>query len=230
MRCTFGKRRPSMDANTALQDRFLTQFFTSAVADGFYLTGGTALARFYFHHRESIDLDLFTNQPDVDFDAVNRAVLGILQTLDLRIQSQVTTAAFLQYIVDDQNGVTLKVDMVRDVPVHFGDTLEINGVRLDSLENIGANKVLAIFGRTDAKDFIDLYWILQRTSLAFGDLYALAKGKDLGLSELYLAYALHSAARIKLFPRMLEPLPWDQIVAFFEALARDLLLRAAPDK
>lgn len=219
-----------MDANLALQDRFLAQFFASAVAGNFYLTGGTALARFYFHHRESIDLDLFTNRSDADFDAVNRGVLTILQTLDLQIQSQVTTAAFLQYIVNDANNVSLKVDVVRDVPVHFGDTVDISGVRLDSLENIGVNKVLAVFGRTDAKDFIDLYWILQRTSFSFDHLYTLAKEKDLGLSELYLAYALHNAAKIKLFPRMLEPLPWEQIVAFFEALARDLLLRSAPDQ
>lgn len=218
-----------MDVNTALQDRFLALFFTNAVADSFYLTGGTALARFYFHHRESIDLDLFTNQRDADFDAVNRAVLGILQTLALRIQSQVTTPTFLQYIVVNDSGVTLKVDFVKDVPVHFGATREIDGLRLDSLENIGANKVLAVFGRTDAKDFIDLYWILQRTNLMFDDLYALAKEKDLGLSELYLAYALHSAAKIKLFPRMLEPLPWERILVYFEELARDLLLRSAPD-
>lgn len=218
-----------MDVNTALQDRFLALFFTNAVADSFYLTGGTALARFYFHHRESIDLDLFTNQRDADFDAVNRAVLGILQTLALRIQSQVTTPTFLQYIVVNDSDVTLKVDFVKDVPVHFGATREIDGLRLDSLENIGANKVLAVFGRTDAKDFIDLYWILQRTNLMFDDLYALAKEKDLGLSELYLAYALHSAAKIKLFPRMLEPLPWEQILIYFEGLARDLLLRSAPD-
>lgn len=218
-----------MDVNTALQDRFLALFFTNAVADSFYLTGGTALARFYFHHRESIDLDLFTNQRDADFDAVNRAVLGILQTLALRIQSQVTTPTFLQYIVVNDSDVTLKVDFVKDVPVHFGATREIDGLRLDSLENIGANKVLAVFGRTDAKDFIDLYWILQRTNLMFDDLYALAKEKDLGLSELYLAYALHSAAKIKLFPRMLEPLSWEQILIYFEELARDLLLRSAPD-
>jgi predicted nucleotidyltransferase component of viral defense system len=121
------------------------------------------------------------------------------------------------------------VDLVKDVPVHFGATREIDSLRLDSLENIGANKVLAVFGRTDAKDFIDLYWILQRTNLMFDDLYALAKEKDLGLSELYLAYALHSAAKIKLFPRMLEPLPWEQILIYFEELARDLLLRSAPD-
>lgn len=121
------------------------------------------------------------------------------------------------------------MDLVKDVPVHFGATREIDGLRLDSLENIGANKVLAVFGRTDAKDFIDLYWILQRTNLMFDDLYALAKEKDLGLSELYLAYALHSAAKIKLFPRMLEPLPWEQILIYFEELARDLLLRSAPE-
>ncbi len=92
-----------MDANAAIQDQFLAQFFASVVADGFYLTGGTALARFYFHHRESIDLDLFTNEPDADFDAVNRAVLGILQALDLRIQSQVTTqiVAFFEVLARD---------------------------------------------------------------------------------------------------------------------------------
>lgn len=62
MRCRSGKWQRLMDANIVLQDRFLAQFFASAVADSFYLTGGTALARFYFHHRESIDLNLFTNQ------------------------------------------------------------------------------------------------------------------------------------------------------------------------
>lgn len=230
MRCMYGKQHPAMDANTTLQDRFLAQFFVSAVADSFYLTGGTALARFYFHHRESIDLDLFTNQTDADFDTVNRAILGILHKLDLRIQSQVTTATFLQYIVLDGHGVSLKVDVVRDVPVYFGVTHTVGGIRLDSLENIGMNKVLAVFGRTDAKDFIDLYWILQRTGLTFDYLYSLAKEKDLGLSELYLAYALHNAIKIKLFPRMLEPLPWDHILVFFEGLAKDLLLRAAPDQ
>ena len=120
-----------MDVNTALQDQFLARFFTNAVSDSFYLTGGTALARFYFHHRESIDLDLFTNQLDADFDAVNRAVLGILQALSLRIQSQVTTPTFLQYIFVDASGVTLKVDLVKDVPVHFGAMREVGGLRKD---------------------------------------------------------------------------------------------------
>ena len=118
---------------------------------------------------------------------------------------------------------------MKDVPVHFGDLVTKSGVRIDSLENIGSNKVLAVFGRTDAKDFIDLYWILQHTDLKFDGLYRQAQKKDLGLSEFYLAYALQNIEKIRLFPRMLEPLAWDEIKVFFQALARMLLTQIKPD-
>jgi predicted nucleotidyltransferase component of viral defense system len=218
-----------MDANLALQDRFLERFFAGPLAEYFYLTGGTALARFYFYHRESLDLDLFTNDWEQDFARVNQTSLGILHSLELLITSQVVTDTFIQYIVTDASGASLKVDLVKDIPVHFGDLLTKNGVRIDSLENIGSNKVLAVFGRTDAKDFIDLYWILQYTALKFDDLYRQAREKDRGLSELYLAYALQNIEKIHLFPRMLEPLAWDEIRVFFETLARMLLTQIKPD-
>jgi hypothetical protein len=35
--------------------------------------------------------------------------------------------------------------------------------------------------------------------------------------------------KIRLFPHMLEPLPWDEIRTFFHALARALLARIKPD-
>jgi predicted nucleotidyltransferase component of viral defense system len=217
-----------MNANFALQDRFLERFFASPLAEHFYLTGGTALARFYFHHRESLDLDLFTNDFGQDFAQVNQVILGILHALILQITSQVVTDTFIQYIVADLAGTPLKFDLVKDIPVHFGDLLTRDEVRLDSLENIGSNKVLAIFGRTDAKDFIDLYWILHHTGLKFDDLYCQAREKDLGLSELYLAYALQNVEKIRLFPRMLQPLPWDEMKVFYQSLARDLLYRIKP--
>jgi predicted nucleotidyltransferase component of viral defense system len=218
-----------MNANFALQDRFLERFFAGPLSEHFYLTGGTALARFYFHHRESLDLDLFTNDFGQDFAQVNQAILGILHALELQITNQVVTDTFIQYIVADQVGVSLKVDLVKDVPVHFGEIGVKDGVRLDSLQNIGSNKVLAIFGRTDAKDFIDLYWILQHTDLKFDDLYRQAREKDLGLSELYLAYALQKVEKIRLFPRMIQPLLWEDMKVFFQALARALLERIKPN-
>lgn len=218
-----------MNPSYALQDHFLERFFSGPVAEYYYLTGGTALSRFYFHHRESFDLDLFTNDQSQDFAHVNQLVLGILYELGLQITKQVTTSTFIQYIVTDSAGDTLKVDIVKDIPVHFGEIKVKDKVRVDSLENIGSNKVLAVFGRTDAKDFIDLYWILHNTTFQFDSLFQQAKEKDLGLSELYLAYALQNINKITLFPPMLASLPWDDIKIYFQTLARELLARIKPN-
>ena len=43
-----------------LQQEVLKFFFAQPVGRPYFLTGGTALSGFYFYHRESIDLDLFT--------------------------------------------------------------------------------------------------------------------------------------------------------------------------
>ena len=45
-----------------LQDRILAR--VAAIGSGFYLSGGTAAARGYLHHRYSDDLDMFVNDDD----------------------------------------------------------------------------------------------------------------------------------------------------------------------
>lgn len=75
-----------MSASFALQDRFLERFFAAPFSQQFYLTGGTALARFYFQHRESLDLDLFTEDQEQDFAQINQTTLRILALLGLQIR------------------------------------------------------------------------------------------------------------------------------------------------
>ena len=214
--------------NLALQARVLQEFFAGEISGTFYLTGGTALARYYFQHRKSLDLDLFTNEQAVDFDFINRSALRLWGRLGLGILNQVSTGGYLQYIVEDEDQTTLKVDIVKDIPVHFGELRQEGSIQVDSLENIGSNKVLAVFGRTEAKDFIDLYWILQQTSWQFDQLFEMGKQKDLGLSELYLAYAMQNVASIQHLPQMLKPLDWGEVVDYFQQLSRDLLMRIRP--
>lgn len=222
--CTF-----CMAVNYHLQDQFLEQFFTSQFGPDFYLTGGTALARWYFHHRESVDLDLFTQNQDTDFAAVNLLVEKIGLTMGLRTVGQVVTNTFLQYIFEDASGESLKVDFVKDIPVHFGEFRQEGNVKVDSLENIGSNKVLAIFGRTDHKDFIDLYYILQETKLAFEYLISLAKKKDVGLTEFYLANSINQLQTATQMPVLLKPLDVDAYKAFYERLSKELLVKLKPE-
>ena len=217
-----------MGVNYSLQDTFLSAFFHSQLGHDFYLTGGTALARFYFHHRESVDLDFFTQNQSLDFANTHQALLSMISGLGLTVLRTISVDAFLQYICEDAHGAGLKIDVVKDVPIHFGAIVEKNGIRLDALENIGANKILTVFGRTDAKDFIDLYWILTKTAYTFDHLFSLARRKDVGLEEIFLSYALDKVSDLEKFPTMLTDLPWKEIVRYFQDISRQLLLKIKP--
>lgn len=219
-----------MVVNTKLQDQFLELFFSSAVAEDFYLTGGTALARFYFHHRESVDLDLFTNNQEVDFDQVSAIMRGIVHRSQLKVVKTIVTDTFIQYITEGSKEKNLKVDIVKDTPVRFGEIVVKGKLRLDSVENIGSNKIAAIFGRTDGKDFVDLYMILKRTKLTFDHLYAQAKRKDLGLSEFYLAEALAAVNKVELFPKVTPLIDEKELKAFYTGLSHRLLMKIKPEE
>ena len=211
-----------------LQDDFLEEFFSENLTSDFYLTGGTALSRFYLNHRISDDIDLFTQNQKIDMSTVNFLVLKILSNLKLEIVKQVNTDTFLQYITKSKSGNTLKIDFVKDIPVHFGEFKMVDKVRIDSLENIGSNKVLTILGRSDAKDLIDRYFILQTTKLKIDFLYELATKKDLGLSEFYLANSMHQIQKISIYPKMLVKFDKTKLLKFYSDLARKLLLKIKP--
>jgi Nucleotidyl transferase AbiEii toxin, Type IV TA system len=64
----------SLGELSAAQRDVLDRLAASELADIFYLSGGTALAAFYLHHRQSEDLDLFSRQrfdPASVLDLVN---------------------------------------------------------------------------------------------------------------------------------------------------------------
>lgn len=213
-----------MAVNYLLQDKFLQAFFSSRFGPDFYLTGGTALARFYFHHRESVDLDLFTQNKQVDFNELNITISQFASDLRLTPQKTVVTDTFLQYIYTEG----LKIDFVKDIPVHFGDFKQDGIIRLDSLENIGSNKILAIFGRLAIKDFIDLYFLLQETDFSFDHFYNLATKKDLGLTEFYLANSVDRVDEAGEYPTLLKPLDKTKMRKFYKDLAQQLLLKIKP--
>lgn len=217
-------------ADYKLQDKFLKEFFSESFASDFYLTGGTALSRFYLNHRLSDDIDLFTQNQKIDLSHVNSLVLKILDKLNLKIINQVNTDTFLQYITHSKSGNTLKIDFIKEIPVHFGEFKMEGNIQVDSLENIGSNKVLTIFGRRDTKDFIDLYFILQKSKLKFDYLYNLATKKDLGLSEFYLANSMHQIENLTIYPKMLVKLDKNKLVEFYKKLSEKLLLSIKPHK
>ena len=137
-----------------------------------YLTGGTALSRFYFQHRLSEDLDFFTTTDDLKLIANDLRLRLIAQGYEVEIKKlDIYFARF--YVL--HAGATLKVEFVKEF--HLIDPLiqTEHGIYINSLEDIGANKITAFEDRAAIKDIVDLYYITQR--LPFPRLFELADRK-----------------------------------------------------
>ncbi len=211
---------------TPLQADFLVHFFATEVGPSFFLTGGTALAAFHLHHRLSVDLDLFT----VDDLALREADVLIPQLavgLNCRIGRARRTEHFRQFLLEPETEEPLTIDLVRDLGPQYGERVKIGDIIVDSIENIGANKLTAILGRTEPKDFVDLYFIL-RAGYDFDDLLAKAQEKDLGLQPFFLAGALLQVRHIRHLPATDPPLTLPELQDFIIVLANRLLDRLHP--
>ncbi len=210
------------------QIKILSLFFKSDFGKPFFLTGGTALAGFYLAHRESQDLDFFSLEP---FDTL--ALQTTLQEIAAETEAEVTSSHRSQmfnefFLSNKKEGWTQKIDIVQEQPKRFGEIVSVDSVQVDSLINIATNKILAIFGRLEPKDYIDLYAIITQTELQFDELFELAKQKDTGLSEFYFANTIADVTQFTTLPVMKIPFDKDAFVKFYQDLSNDLLLKVKP--
>lgn len=213
---------------TPLQAAFLQAFFAAPIGRSFFLTGGTALAAFHLYHRLSDDLDLFTLD-DMALEASVHPVEEIAAGIGCALQRTRVTQYFQQLLLTHpRHESPLKIDLVRDFGPQYGERFIHEGITVDSLDNIAVNKIVAIFGRADIKDFVDLYFILQ-LGYDFDALFAKAREKDMGLTEFYFVGMLRQVEGFTQLPRMVKPLDLEALRAFYDGLARHLMSRLKPE-
>ena len=95
-----------------LQDKFLSWWLTLGLP--FYLTGGTALGRFYLNHRFSEDLDFFINADSRYPYYIAELKNKITSRFTVNIQQSLFADDFTRFfIVEDET--TLKIELVNDV-------------------------------------------------------------------------------------------------------------------
>lgn len=157
-----------------LQDKFLTWWVTFGLP--FYLTGGTALGRFYLNHRYSEDLDFFVNN-DPDF---SKHILFIKNELQKQFKTDISkaivTAEFARFFIDD-NDTFMKLEFVNDVAYRVGNPVKSNQGNIDTVTNILSNKLTAIVGRDEPKDVFDIVTIAANFSFNWQEMFKHAKEK-----------------------------------------------------
>lgn len=144
----------------------------------FYLAGGTALSLFYFRHRLSVDLDFFTGSFS------GSRIKEVMEYIETGLKAKVKLAGQISgkgkarvavYNVFLNEKVPLKVDFVEDFISLIKKPESVGGINIMSLEDIYIRKIFAIAGitkiadtagktkfiggRSEAKDFFDLYYL-----------------------------------------------------------------------
>lgn len=185
----------------------------------FYFTGGTALSAVYLKHRESEDIDLFTKN---DFDT--QEILNYLnewsEKLNFTITPRIKGPTYTCFLNFPKN-VELKVDFSKYPYPEIEQKKIYLGLKVDSLFDIATNKLLTISQRTQVKDFVDLYFLLQEYN--YWQLKDAVEQKfRVELEPFLSAQDFLKAESFESLPKMFKKLELDELKRFFREEAKKL--------
>jgi hypothetical protein len=175
---------PSYHLND-LQKEFLTKFFTRD--SRFFLSGGAALVEFYLGHRRTDDVDLFTVDDEIErgFSITKE----VAQDLGADLEPLMTSPNFRRLLLK-RGEESLVVDLVRDSVFQVDvEKRNIQGIRVDTPEEILANKLCALLSRSEIRDLVDVR-ALELAGYSIEAALASAEKKDSGLTAGQLAWVL----------------------------------------
>jgi hypothetical protein len=182
-----------------LQDKILS--LLSGHYGNLYLTGGTALDRFYLNHRYSEDLDFFMNADSSFVDTVNKIRNLIGAKFIISKKNPVLFNDFVRFWVEE-DGCELKIEFVNDVPYYSGKIHLSDNIPVDNVQNILSNKLTAIVSRDEPKDIFDIVSISLSFSFNWQNIFECSIQKAIVAEQ-------NVAERIETFPvELLIQQPW----------------------
>jgi hypothetical protein len=171
---------------SALQEQIAQVVAALPEADGFALAGGAALVLRGEVDRDTRDLDFFATEAT----AVSRllpAAEAALTAAGLTVERDRVSEGFARIVVHGEAEATI-VDLGYDFRAHPPEMSRLGPIL--GTEDLAASKLLALFGRAEARDFIDVAALGAR--YGFEWLCSLATEHDPGFNLEALADALGS--------------------------------------
>jgi Nucleotidyl transferase AbiEii toxin, Type IV TA system len=162
---------------------------------GFALAGGYAVQAHGFLDRPSADVHIFTtSRAEGDFPAAVDAVLAALRDDGLIPEAEIRNASFARIAVATPDGGTTKIEMGVDWRANQPSRLSIGPVLHP--DDAVANKVCALFGRAEVRDYVDVDAIVSSGRYGEEELLSLAEAHDPGFDRQWFAEALAAVDRL----------------------------------
>ena len=151
------------NAVSDLLEGTLHTLMEASVLEPFRLVGGTALS-LHLGHRESVDIDLFSDVQygSIDFGAIEAYLLANFTYVDHL--GNIAPAMGKSFTVGTDIENSVKLDVFYTDPF-IQPVVEVDGIRLASIDEIVAMKVDVIQRGGRKKDFWDLHEVSQNYTI-----------------------------------------------------------------
>jgi len=141
---------------TQMQRQLAEDFFSLPASRGFMVSGGAALIAHRVVERLSDDLDLFTYPGAGDVRAAADSLEELATSRGWAVTRIHDNDTFVRMSIGTTDGDELLVDLALDARPMDPETLTFLGPTIGLTENAG-RKMLALFGRAEPRDFVDVY-------------------------------------------------------------------------
>lgn len=188
----------------------------------FYLSGGTALSSWYLHHRESYDLDFFS-EVTFDYERITRWLREKQSAIGYSSKFIDEDYGFLMVSLRYPDDTFLKIDFNHYSQSRITVGIRWQGLEIDSLYEIAINKLQTLATSPRTRDYVDLYFILQNNNWPVGALMTdAAKKFPEKIDPLKLAKNFAKVSEYTDLPKMLMPFNQKSMEKFFLNLAKSL--------
>ena len=175
---------------TPLQRQLIELITSLPEATPFALAGGAALIGRGEVARTTEDLDYFAADPEA-VAALAAALEDALRTAGLVVAVVQAADGFVRMQVK-RGEERCQIDLAHDTRIRPPESTRV-GTTV-ALEELAADKVLALFSRAEARDFVDVRQLVER--FGWPRLLELAAEKDLGFEVEHLIMALDAFGRL----------------------------------
>jgi hypothetical protein len=188
---------------------------------GFFLTGGGVLVGL-LGHRTTDDLDLFTTD-DAAMALADSLAHALVTAVGAELESLQTSPDHRRYLFSRGTEST-RVDFVRDHGVQLLEKAVRDGIAMDPVEEIIANKITTLASRSEIRDVVDLY-CLEQAGYRIEDHLGNALRKDAGATSGTIAWLLST---LRVPERIPGDVSRDVIVAYVKDLEARMRKHALP--
>lgn len=185
-----------------------------------HLGGGAALSGAHLRHRLTRDLDLFVHDRQG-----HRSLVRRLPELASNVGVAVSVVRDGGDFVRFRLGDGFELDLVHEAVPDLQPPERVDGVLVESLVDLRANKLTCLLSRAEPRDLVDVMFLERAGHDALADLDA-ALAKDAGIDPAVLAWLLASFP-VQPMPQMLQPLDEDELRAYRDDLAARMKAVAA---